>query len=134
MHVRVTARNTKSQTLHAKGAGTIYPPRVFSLPILFSTDRSDLTRITTRITRRIARQVRHAHSLVCEGHTDSRGTAAHNYALTLRSARTVCAQLRALGVHTRARAVSYGETRPRASNQTARGPALNRQVVVRVGY
>lgn len=134
VHVRLTARNTKAQTLHASAAGTIYPPRVFSVPILFATDRADLTRITTRITRRIADQVRHARSIVCEGYTDSRGTAADNYALGLHRARTVCARLRAMGVHTHTHVVSYGETRPRTSNLTWQGRALNRQVVVRVSY
>lgn len=66
-----------------------------------------------------------------EGHTDSRGTDAHNDALSLRRADAVRAAFDALGV-TRARFTvrGLGESQPVASNATAQGMRQNRRVEV----
>jgi OOP family OmpA-OmpF porin len=63
------------------------------------------------------------------GHTDARGSAAYNRALSLRRARAVAAVLRA----GRVRIVAAGESRPVASNRAAAGRARNRRVEIAVG-
>lgn len=66
-----------------------------------------------------------------DGHTDSRGTDAHNQALSLRRADAVRAAFDQMGV-TRARfsVEGYGESRPVASNATPQGMQRNRRVEV----
>ena len=55
-----------------------------------------------------------------EGHTDSIGTAAYNERLSERRASTVANYLEDLGVRSaRIRAVGYGKSQPRATNNTA---------------
>jgi outer membrane protein OmpA-like peptidoglycan-associated protein len=63
------------------------------------------------------------------GHTDARGSAPYNRALSLRRARAVAAVLRS----GRVRIVAAGESQPVASNRTAAGRARNRRVEIVVG-
>jgi outer membrane protein OmpA-like peptidoglycan-associated protein len=63
------------------------------------------------------------------GHTDARGSAAYNRALSLRRARAVAAVLRS----ERVRIVAAGEWRSVASNCVASGRARNRRVEIAVG-
>lgn len=60
--------------------------------------------------------------------------AAYNLALGLRRAQTVCRYLTAHGVRAHTTTASAGETRPRASNATAAGRALNRRVELSLRY
>ena len=55
-----------------------------------------------------------------------------NEELGLARAKAVCGYLRAHGVKGTFSTASRGETRPRASNRTARGRALNRRVELTV--
>jgi outer membrane protein OmpA-like peptidoglycan-associated protein len=64
-----------------------------------------------------------------EGHTDSVGSDAYNMRLGQRRADAVEAYLVGKGIAaSRLSTVSYGETRPAASNDTAEGRAQNRRV------
>ncbi len=63
------------------------------------------------------------------GHTDARGSASYNRALSLRRARAVAAVLRS----GRVRVVAAGEWQPVASNRAAAGRARNRRVEIWVG-
>jgi outer membrane protein OmpA-like peptidoglycan-associated protein len=63
------------------------------------------------------------------GHTDARGSATHNRALSLRRARAVAAVLRS----GRVRIVAAGESQPVASNRAAAGRARNRRVEISLG-
>lgn len=67
---------------------------------------------------------------VIEGHTDSRGAAAYNQSLSERRAASVRDYLVSQGNVTAGRLTSrgYGETRPKASNDTAEGRQANRRV------
>lgn len=69
--------------------------------------------------------------IAIEGHTDARGTDAHNQALSLRRADAVRAAFDQLGV-TRARfsVAGKGESQPIASNATAEGMRQNRRVEI----
>jgi len=66
-----------------------------------------------------------------DGHTDSTGSAEHNFALSERRAFSVANQLHAQGVDPRRLLVQgYGASRPVASNDTAQGRAQNRRVEI----
>lgn len=67
---------------------------------------------------------------VIEGHTDSRGAAAYNQSLSERRAASVRDYLVSQGGVSAGRLTSrgYGETRPKASNDTAEGRQENRRV------
>ena len=70
---------------------------------------------------------------VIEGHTDSRGAAAYNQSLSERRAASVRDYLVSQGGVAADRLTSrgyggYGETRPKASNDTAEGRQENRRV------
>ena len=68
--------------------------------------------------------------MTVEGHTDSVGTTTANQRLSERRAEAVRDRLaRRHGVDTRAwKAVGYGLSRPRESNETIEGRARNRRV------
>ncbi|MFQ5936758.1 MAG: OmpA family protein [Acidiferrobacterales bacterium] len=68
--------------------------------------------------------------LVIEGHTDSYGSDAANYALSERRAKAVKAYLLAnMRIEpSKISAVGYGETRPIANNETKTGRAKNRRI------
>ena len=68
-----------------------------------------------------------------EGYTDSIGTASYNERLSERRASSVSNYLEDLGVRSsRLFTVGYGESRPRATNNTASGRQLNRRVEIHI--
>ncbi len=72
-------------------------------------------------------------TLAVEGFTDSTGTAAYNERLSERRASSVASYLENLGVRgSRVETIGYGESRPRATNNTASGRQLNRRVEIHV--
>jgi len=74
-----------------------------------------------------------AVQVTVEGHTDSRGSEAHNQKLSERRAGAVREYLVGKGVAAeRLSAVGLGESQPVASNDTAEGMAQNRRVELRV--
>lgn len=72
-------------------------------------------------------------AVICEGHTDSKGTDAYNMGLSRRRANAVKQFLVRNGVPAaRVRTDGLGETRPVASNDTDDGRAQNRRVELRL--
>jgi outer membrane protein OmpA-like peptidoglycan-associated protein len=72
-------------------------------------------------------------ALRIEGHADSTGSYAHNQRLSDRRAESVRNYLELRGVgDARIDAIGYGETEPRASNDTAEGRQLNRRVEISI--
>jgi outer membrane protein OmpA-like peptidoglycan-associated protein len=72
-------------------------------------------------------------TLAVEGFTDSTGSASYNERLSERRASSVANYLENLGVNgSRVETIGYGESRPRASNNTASGRQLNRRVEIHV--
>jgi outer membrane protein OmpA-like peptidoglycan-associated protein len=68
-------------------------------------------------------------TIVVAGHTDSVGSASYNDRLSDRRADAVAGYLENLGVRgSRIDAVGYGESRPKASNETSSGRQQNRRV------
>ena len=71
--------------------------------------------------------------VVVEGHTDSIGTVAYNQKLSERRARAVYDYLLSRGIEpSRMSTVGYSELRPKASNDTDEGRAINRRVEFQV--
>jgi OOP family OmpA-OmpF porin len=69
--------------------------------------------------------------VVCEGNTDSIGSEAYNMQLGQRRADSARDYLISQGIDaSRVRSVSFGESQPQASNDTAEGRAENRRVEV----
>jgi outer membrane protein OmpA-like peptidoglycan-associated protein len=72
-------------------------------------------------------------TIAVEGFTDSTGSAAYNERLSERRASSVANYIESLGVNgSRVETIGYGESRPRASNNTASGRQLNRRVEIHV--
>jgi OmpA-OmpF porin, OOP family len=108
------------------------PPLPTSLPSgHFEFDESTLTVGTRAELDRIAVFMEKNPDVMVEiqGHTDSVGTEAYNQALGQRRADEVFEYLSLKGINpSRLKTVSFGETRPVASNSTAEGRARNRRV------
>ena len=100
----------------------------------FASGDRTLNRAGRAFVRATARQLRGAERVTCVGHTDSLRSVSSNKRLGVRRAKIVCAELRRLGVHAKLVTRSAGESKPRATNMTARGRALNRRVELRVTY
>lgn len=72
-------------------------------------------------------------NLTIEGHTDSRGDAGMNKALSLARAAAVRDALAELGIDSeRLSAIGYGEAMPIADNESAAGRASNRRIAISV--
>ena len=72
-------------------------------------------------------------TIVVAGHADSTGSNAYNQRLSDRRAGSVASYLERLGVNgSRIDPIGYGESQPRASNNTASGRQLNRRVEIHV--
>lgn len=101
--------------------------------VLFATDSATLRPGAVEKLRALADYLRAEPGVrvAIEGHTDSRGTDAHNQALSLRRADAVRAAFDDLGV-TRARfsVKGLGESQPIASNSTPEGMRQNRRVEI----
>jgi outer membrane protein OmpA-like peptidoglycan-associated protein len=101
--------------------------------VLFATDSAVLRPGAITKLEALARYLRSAPGVrvAIEGHTDSRGTDAHNQALSLRRAEAVRAAFDTMGV-TRARFAvrGMGESQPVATNSTDAGMRQNRRVEI----
>ncbi len=72
-------------------------------------------------------------TITVQGYTDSIGSNAYNERLSERRAGSVSGYLEDLGVRSsRMQTIGYGESHPRASNNTASGRQLNRRVEIHV--
>ncbi|HWC87679.1 MAG TPA: Ig-like domain-containing protein [Solirubrobacteraceae bacterium] len=124
-----------SAPLGAAARSTLFGPVRFVLgDVLFDSGSATLTPQAHAIVSQLARRLKGVSTVRCEGYTDSQGNSASNMALGMHRARAVCALLAADGVHASFRTISYGSSRPVASNATSAGRRINRRVVVWVGY
>ncbi len=103
------------------------------LEVLFETDKAIVRpEYYGKITELAAFMTQYPNTVVTiEGHTDSRGKDDYNQALSQRRVDAVKEVLISqFGVSAeRLSAVGYGESQPRASNETVEGRQLNRRVV-----
>lgn len=93
---------------------------------LNSKAKAALDRAAARLTELQATTVR------VSGYTDSLGTASYNKGLSQRRAKAVLAGLRQRLDGLKGVINAYGESRPVATNKTAKGRALNRRVTITV--
>ena len=101
--------------------------------VLFATDSDVLRPAAIERLRPLAGYLRANPGVrvAIDGHTDSRGTDAHNQDLSERRAQSVREALDEMGViRARFRVAGHGEGSPVASNATAEGMRLNRRVEV----
>ncbi|MFT4035951.1 MAG: OmpA family protein, partial [Patulibacter sp.] len=111
------------------------PETVIVGDAMFNTGSSVLLPAGRSFLDKLARsQVKFATKIECQGHTDSQGDAAENKRLGLARAETVCDYLKAKGVTAKRSTSSFGESKPRASNATPAGRALNRRVELKISY
>ncbi|MEA2180399.1 MAG: hypothetical protein QOG77_3696 [Solirubrobacteraceae bacterium] len=120
--------------LRTRTTATLLPSRRLIVPVAgqFRFLDATLTRATRRYLDALLPSLASSVRIRCEGHTSGPGDAAANLALGQRRADAVCAYLRAHGIRARLVSVSVGQGRPRASNRTPDGQALNRRVELRV--
>jgi len=101
----------------------------------FRTNSAELTPESLAVLDRAVAALKRRADIRVEvaAHTDSRGSAAYNMALSRRRAKSVRDYLVAHGIApSRLTSRGYGETRPVADNATASGRAMNRRVELRV--
>lgn len=101
--------------------------------VLFATDSDVLRPMAIERLRPLAGYLRANPGVrvAIDGHTDSRGTDAHNQDLSERRAQSVREALDEMGVtRARFRVAGHGESSPVATNATAEGMRLNRRVEV----
>jgi OOP family OmpA-OmpF porin len=121
--------------------GTIVDPDGCPLPgqnllsltgVNFDTNKAILTADAKMILEKAVTLLKQTGSVIdvrVEGHTDSRGTDAHNMALSQKRAEAVVAYLASQGVNSdRLLPIGMGEGYPVANNDTAAGQAANRRV------
>lgn len=135
--VRTTATaRDDARVLHSKVTARMFPQEQFVVPTdgLFPTDSAALSKAGRQYVDHLRSQLGQVTSVTCVGHTDASGAAAYNAKLGLARAETVCRSLEGSGEGRRTRSESAGERRPRATNTTAAGRALNRRVELAVRY
>jgi outer membrane protein OmpA-like peptidoglycan-associated protein len=101
--------------------------------VLFATDSDVLRPAAIQRLRPLAGYLRANPGVrvAIDGHTDSRGSDAHNQDLSERRAQSVREALDDMGVtRARFRVEGHGESNPTATNATAEGMRLNRRVEV----
>jgi hypothetical protein len=132
VRVRVRARSFDGRSATTTATGRLVLPSRYVVPAGrgFGVGVVRLTPGRRAQLAAIARQLAGVPAARCEGHADGSARRRHAHRLALRRASQVCAYLRSRGVTAALGVRSYGRSRPRASNATPRGRALNRRVEV----
>ena len=99
-----------------------------STDTFFATDRAEIPPAGQAHLRKFFRKGK-ARVFMIEGHTDSRASDAYNLDLSMRRAQAVAAIAKEAGARVE-KVMGFGERRPRASNGTRDGMAMNRRVEI----
>ncbi|MEM9000814.1 MAG: OmpA family protein [Bacteroidota bacterium] len=103
--------------------------------VYFDTNKSDVKGTSAATLNKLADIFKEypKSNILVEGHTDSAGSDAYNMALSQQRAESVSKYLIAQGISSnRFTTKWYGETQPRATNDTAEGKAKNRRVEIAI--
>lgn len=102
--------------------------------VLFDFDKDNIRADAAATLDKVAKALEQVgnHPIQIGGHTDAIGTDSYNQGLSERRASSVEQALRQRGVSAPMTSKGYGESRPVASNETAKGRALNRRVTIAV--
>jgi outer membrane protein OmpA-like peptidoglycan-associated protein len=135
--VMVSELRTTRETERLAKAFAQRGKQLISIPghLLFRTDDSQLLPNAKQQLDQVAGALRQQQDaqVTIEGHADSRGTDAHNQALSERRATSVRDYLVGQGVPSdKMSVVGRGEADPIADNQSAEGRAVNRRVDIEV--
>jgi OOP family OmpA-OmpF porin len=100
----------------------------------FNTDSAVLLPESTTVLNDAVATLKKYPEFVVEvdGHTDSRGSAKHNLALSKKRAESVEAYLKEHGVTNKLSARGFGQTKPIADNKTEAGRLENRRVTLKI--
>jgi peptidoglycan-associated lipoprotein len=126
----VTASGFTSADLQAAGFDAAGRASIF-----FEFDRTSIRQEDVPVVEQTARLMKSnmRASLLIEGHTDDRGTSEYNLALGQQRAEAVRSALSVLGVdEQQLNAVSHGEEKPRSTEATEAGYAVNRRADLQV--
>lgn len=99
--------------------------------VFFDTNKADVKGTSAETLDKLAGIFKEypKSNILVEGHTDSAGSEEYNLALSQRRAESVTKYLVAQGINpSRFSTKWYGETQPRATNETSEGKAKNRRV------
>ncbi len=115
------------------GLVTVQADRIAILkPVFFAANKDVILKKSYPVLDAVAaalRQLPQLPQIVVQGHTDNRGKAERNTALSAQRARSVASYLVAKGIAAaRLTAEGFGPSRPVADNKTAKGRARNRRV------
>ena len=134
IHDTIYIRDTLTRELikNFLDSTTVKKTDALQLPnVQFYTDKSKLMPYSYASIELLADyMIAHEYlTVTIEGHTDNKGDDQHNLTLSQDRAESVKRALVAYGVNsTRINAIGYGETKPKASNESAEGRSLNRRV------
>ncbi len=136
----IPARAAAERAIAALGAAPAPAPAaplveklVFENDVFFDFDKTELKPRSLEVLGEILERLKGNPKLVVRlaGHTDWTGPDAYNMDLSRRRAQVVAAWLRDHGIASdRITAQWFGETKPRASNETKQGRAQNRRTEI----
>jgi outer membrane protein OmpA-like peptidoglycan-associated protein len=134
--LKIEARTVQGPKLNSRATAKLVPQTQLIVPEkgLFATGSTKVAKTGAKLIKSLGDRFGKVKTVTCVGHTDSVGSSVTNYHLGLARAKAVCAALKKQGARGAFVVESDGEARPRATNATAQGRALNRRVEIRVRY
>jgi outer membrane protein OmpA-like peptidoglycan-associated protein len=134
--LKIEARTIEGPKLKTRTNAKLVPQTQLIVPEsgLFATGSATIAKNGTKLVKSLGARLGRVKTVTCVGHTDSVGSDAVNQQLGLARAKAVCDALKKHGARGKLVVESAGESRPRATNATAGGRALNRRVEISVRY
>jgi outer membrane protein OmpA-like peptidoglycan-associated protein len=134
--LKIEARTVQGPKLNSRTTAKLVPQTQVIVPErgLFATGSAKVAGRGSKLIKSLGKRFGKVKTVTCVGHTDSVGASVTNHQLGLARAKAVCAALKQQGARGRFVIESDGESRPRATNDTVEGRALNRRVEIRVRY
>ncbi len=134
--LKIEARTVQGPKLKSRTAAKLVPQTQLIVPEkgLFATGSAKVAKTGNKLVKSLGRRFGKVKTVTCVGHTDAVGSSVTNHHLGLARANAVCTALKKHGARGKFVVESDGESRPRATNDTVEGRALNRRVEIRVRY